>query len=135
MISRDENAHNFLKLPLFTVNKGNFIAKNDSFIAIWDAHPVTPLHALLIPQAERKTFFDLDEAEVLAFYDLLGRVKATITEKDKSVDGFNIGMNCEGSAGQTVMQCHVHVIPRRKGDMADPRGGVRAVFADKKLYG
>lgn len=53
---------------------------------------------------------------------------------DPSVTGFNIGMNAGVSAGQTILHCHVHLIPRREGDMADPRGGVRGVIPDKQKY-
>jgi len=53
---------------------------------------------------------------------------------DASIDGFNIGMNCGETAGQTVFHCHVHLIPRRKGDVENPRGGVRHIIAGKGFY-
>ena len=55
-------------------------------------------------------------------------------EKDNLITGFNIGINDGSDAGQTVMHCHVHLIPRRKGDMDDPRGGVRGVIPEKQSY-
>ena len=48
--------------------------------------------------------------------------------------GFNIGMNCEESAGQTVFHAHIHLIPRRDGDTPHPRGGVRGVIPGKMGY-
>ena len=52
----------------------------------------------------------------------------------KNVTGFNIGMNCGLDAGQTIFHCHIHLIPRRKGDVDDPKGGVRGVIADRQKY-
>ena len=55
-------------------------------------------------------------------------------EKDNSISGFNIGINQGETAGQTVMHLHIHLIPRRKGDIEDPRGGVRGVIPSKQKY-
>ena len=60
--------------------------------------------------------------------------KEIITKKDKLVTGFNIGMNNGEDAGQTIFHCHVHLIPRRKGDIKNPRGGIRGVIPSKKDY-
>jgi len=65
---------------------------------------------------------------------LLDAVRAEVIAADKSVEGFNIGINAGEVAGQTVAHCHVHLIPRRKGDVAEPRGGVRAVITGKASY-
>ena len=65
---------------------------------------------------------------------MIQEIKNDILEKDKDVTGFNIGMNCGEDAGQTIPHCHIHLIPRRKGDMEDPRGGVRGVIPDKQKY-
>jgi diadenosine tetraphosphate (Ap4A) HIT family hydrolase len=53
---------------------------------------------------------------------------------DSAVCGFNIGTNNGSEAGQTISHCHLHLIPRRKGDIDDPRGGVRGVIRDKRVY-
>ena len=60
--------------------------------------------------------------------------KLEIFFDDNTITGFNIGMNCGEDAGQTVFHCHVHLIPRRKGDMDEPKGGVRGVIPDKRTY-
>jgi len=60
--------------------------------------------------------------------------KQLLQEADSKIGGFNIGMNCGESAGQTVFHCHVHLIPRRKGDVENPRGGVRHIIAGKGFY-
>ena len=60
--------------------------------------------------------------------------KTTLQESDSMIDGFNIGMNCGETAGQTMFHCHVNLIPRRKGDVENPRGGVRHIIAGKGFY-
>ncbi len=65
---------------------------------------------------------------------LIDQVRVDMLAEDRLVEGFNIGMNCGEAAGQTVMHCHVHLIPRRKGDVAELRGGVRGVILGKASY-
>jgi diadenosine tetraphosphate (Ap4A) HIT family hydrolase/5-methylcytosine-specific restriction endonuclease McrA len=110
------------------------VAENDLAFAIRDGHPVTPLHTLVIPRRHAATFFDLYEPERRAINLLLDEVRAGILAEDKAVEGFNIGMNSGEVAGQTVMHCHVHLIPRRRGDVEQPRGGVRGVIPGKASY-
>lgn len=55
-------------------------------------------------------------------------------KKDKSIEGFNIAINSGEVAGQTIFHCHIHLIPRRRGDVKDPRGGLRGIFKDKQIY-
>lgn len=91
-----------------------------------DAYPVTDGHLLFVPtQLTAVSQFACYKAAYQWGYD------GVETEK---WDGFNIGQNCGESAGQTVMYPHVHMIPRRKGDMEDPRGGVRHVIPEKGNY-
>lgn len=110
------------------------IAKNELAYAIRDGFPVTPLHTLIIPKRHAVTYFDLSEAEILACNQLMQDIKITILKEDTSVDGFNIGMNAGETAGQTVFHCHIHLIPRRKGDVENPRGGVRHIIPGKGFY-
>lgn len=98
-----------------------------------DAYPVTEGHALVIPKRHVEDYFGLSQAEINAINRLLTEHKDKL-EQDSSVTGFNIGANCGDSAGQTVFHCHMHLIPRRKGDMEDPRGGVRHVIPSKANY-
>jgi ATP adenylyltransferase len=65
---------------------------------------------------------------------LLDQVRLRVLGDDKAVQGFNVGMNCGETAGQTIMHCHVHLIPRRPGDVDRPRGGIRAVIPGKAVY-
>jgi ATP adenylyltransferase len=119
----------FCELPA-----GRIIASNALAVAIRDQHPVTPLHTLVIPKRHAATFFDLFEPERRAINQLLDGARAEIVKKDASVSGFNIGMNSGDTAGQTVGHAHVHLIPRRHGDVQDPRGGVRGVIPGKAAH-
>ena len=79
-------------------------------------------------------YFDLTKKELLACDELLKKIKQDIQAEDASVDGFNIGMNAGLSAGQTVFHCHIHLIPRRTGDVENPCGGVRHTIPGKGFY-
>lgn len=102
--------------------------------AFWDAFPVTSLHALVIPRRHVETVFDLTADELDACIRLVQVVRSTILEQDATVSGFNVGTNAGTSAGQTVLHAHIHVIPRRDGDVPSPRGGVRHVIPGKGSY-
>ena len=110
------------------------IASNTLAFAIRDNYPVTELHTLVIPKRHATTFFDLFEPERRAINQLLDGLWVEIMKKDASVSGFNIGMNSGDTAGQTISHAHVHLIPRRRGDVQDPRGGVRGVIPGKATY-
>jgi diadenosine tetraphosphate (Ap4A) HIT family hydrolase/5-methylcytosine-specific restriction endonuclease McrA len=110
------------------------VAFNALAFAIRDKYPVTELHTLVIPRRHAETFFDLFEPERRAINQLLVDLRAEVTSKDASVRGFNIGINNGDTAGQTVGHAHIHLIPRRLGDVQDPTGGIRAVIPGKAIY-
>ncbi|MBF9058172.1 HIT domain-containing protein [Rhodobacterales bacterium HKCCSP123] len=110
------------------------ISENELAFAIRDAFPVTELHTLIIPKRHVADYFDLYQPELNAIQSLLQEQKGQIEAHDSSVEGFNVGMNSGECAGQTIFHVHVHLIPRRKGDVAEPRGGVRGVIPDKQSY-
>jgi len=110
------------------------ILTNDLAFAVYDKYPVTKYHVLIIPKRHAKTFFDLIPAEKTLCLELVDAVKSKIQEKDKTVTGFNVGFNSGKDSGQTIMHCHIHVIPRRKGDAVDPTGGVRNVIPGMGKY-
>lgn len=110
------------------------IATNGSVFAIEDKYPVTPGHLLIIPFRHTEGYFSLTEQERKYAEELLRTLKSKIQQKDNTVTGFNVGMNCGESAGQTVMHAHIHLIPRRDGDTPDPRGGVRGCVPNKQKY-
>ena len=109
-------------------------AENELAYANYDTYPVSEFHCLIIPKRHVKDYFDLSDDEAIACNNLIKRIKDEITLKDPSVKGFNIGTNSGAIAGQSIMHCHIHLIPRRKGDMDNPKGGVRGVIPSKQKY-
>lgn len=110
------------------------IASNSLAYAIRDGYPVTPLHTLVIPRRHLVDYFCLSKEELFACDDLLRQIKEEIQQLDSAVDGFNIGMNSGASAGQTIFHCHIHLIPRRSGDVENPKGGIRHLIPGKGYY-
>ena len=108
--------------------------ENDLALSFKDLYPVTNGHTLVIPKRKVQSIFDLTEEETAAMFELLHLQKEDLKNKDTSITGFNIGVNDGEDAGQTIMHCHIHLIPRRSGDMEDPRGGVRGVIPEKQSY-
>jgi diadenosine tetraphosphate (Ap4A) HIT family hydrolase len=95
---------------------------------------VTPLHSLVIPRPHVADYFELHDSEVRAMHRLIEQVRQRIVDGDPSVRAFNIGVNSGLLAGQSVLHAHVHLIPRRAGDVDSPRGGVRATIPGKGDY-
>lgn len=108
--------------------------QNSLAMVLSDAFPVTAGHSLVIPKRHTADYFDLGTAEVHACQQLIGEMRAALLTRDPSIVGFNIGVNCGEAAGQTVMHSHIHLIPRRLGDSANPRGGVWAVIPERADY-
>ena len=106
----------------------DILFENDLAIAFYDGFPVSDGHTLIISKRHVETFFDLTNDEQIAILDLLNKSKEYL-EKEFKPDGFNIGLNCGTFAGQSVMHVHMHLIPRYKGDVSNPRGGVRGVVS------
>src|ERR1051326_4607954 len=113
--------------------KSSWIASNDLAFAIRDRFPVTPGHTLIVTRRVVADWFSATSAERLAILDLIDLVKKQLVE-DVHPDGFNVGFNAGTAAGQTVPHLHVHVIPRFRGDMEDPRGGIRHVIPSRGNY-
>jgi diadenosine tetraphosphate (Ap4A) HIT family hydrolase len=101
---------------------------------IKDKFEVTPGHHLIIPKRHFDNYFELKSAELLAFNELLLKTKDKLRNEDSSIEGFNIGINQGAVAGQTIFHTHMHLIPRRKGDVEHPTGGVRNVIPGKGGY-
>ena len=114
--------------------KNNIVDENDHAYASYDPYPVSKKHCLIVPKRHVKNYFDLSEKEILACNQLIKSMKIKIEEKDKSVKGFNIGTNSGKAAGQSIMHCHIHLIPRREGDVENPQGGVRSVIPSNQYY-
>ena len=101
--------------------------------AAWDRHPASDGHFLVIPYRHFASYFDITDEEREDLWNLVAEGKVMADEK-WNPDGYNIGINVGESAGQSIHHLHIHVIPRYKGDVENPKGGVRGVLPDKKLY-
>lgn len=119
----------FCNLP-----KSRVIDEDDFMMVVKDNYPVTKHHTLFIPKRHVEDYFGLFQPELNSLNKFITLYKEKIMSKDKLVTGFNIGMNNGEDAGQTIFHCHIHLIPRRKGDIKNPRGGVRGVIPNKKDY-
>ena len=120
---------------LFCNSKISGVAhENDLAYASYDTYPVSEFHCLIIPKRHVIDYFDLTDEELVACNDLIKIIKDEILIKDKNVKAFNIGTNAGKIAGQSIMHCHIHLIPRRKGDVENPQGGVRSVIPQKQHY-
>ena len=115
-------------------NQNELIFENELAYASSDSYPVSQFHSLVVPKRCIENYFELNEKEILACNDLIKKLKKKIISEDKSVEGFNIGTNAGKVAGQSIFHCHIHVIPRRKGDVDNPQGGVRSVIPLKQHY-
>tara|TARA_Y100000768_G_C23588628_1_gene500504 strand:+ start:202 stop:603 length:402 start_codon:yes stop_codon:yes gene_type:complete len=116
------------------IKKQDVIYENDYAYANYDPYPVSKFHSLIIPKRHIRNFFDLNEKEIIACNELLKTIRLKIQNDDKLVEGFNVGTNAGIVAGQTIMHCHIHLIPRRRGDVENPQGGVRGVIPLKQHY-
>jgi diadenosine tetraphosphate (Ap4A) HIT family hydrolase len=99
-----------------------------------DSYPVSELHSLIVPKRHVETYFELTNEEIQACNDLILKTKDNILHQDPSVKGFNLGTNAGKVSGQSIMHCHIHLIPRREGDVENPQGGVRSVIPKKQHY-
>ena len=134
--SSERNLSQVCDVPGFGPVEGSQILGQDAlFVVAWDRYPVSPGHCLIIPKRQAALFSDLrrnEKARLMNWIDwCLDRLKKTLRPTPA---GFNVGLNDGPAAGQTVPQLHMHIIPRYKGDVADPRGGVRFVIAEKGKY-
>ena len=116
------------------INSKDLILDNEFAFASFDSYPVSKYHSLIVPKRHILDYFELTNDELLACNDLIKKIKKKIQNEDKTVDGFNIGTNSGVVAGQSIMHCHLHLIPRRKGDVDNPQGGVRGVIPSKQHY-
>ena len=118
-------------------NKTNckVIYSTENFFIIRDtAYPVTKHHTLIVTNRHVEDFFNLTKKEMNDLDEILKKQKEELKNLDNEISAFNVGVNIGKDAGQSIMHCHIHLIPRRKGDVDDPRGGVRGVIPSKQKY-
>jgi|TARA_B110000444_G_C18293452_1_gene346240 diadenosine tetraphosphate (Ap4A) HIT family hydrolase len=116
------------------IKESGLVKENDLAYASYDSYPVSEGHCLIIPKRHVKDYFDLSNDEIIACNDLIKEIKNEIIKKDNSVKGFNVGSNAGKISGQSILHCHIHLIPRRPGDVENPQGGVRSVIPSKQHY-
>lgn len=119
----------FCEMPITRIT-----LKTESFYVVEDAYPVTKNHSLIISKEHDLTISSMSKEQYIELANCINKTKELIRLTDSFVTGFNIGINEGKDAGQTVMHFHCHLIPRRRGDMSDPRGGVRGVLPNKQKY-
>jgi diadenosine tetraphosphate (Ap4A) HIT family hydrolase len=120
--------------PFCELGERRPIAENPLAALILDKFPVTEGHMLAIPRRHIGDYFDLHQPERNAIQRLLEEGRTRLRQRDATIAGFNVGINSGAAAGQTVFHCHVHLIPRRPGDVENPRGGVRCVMPGEQHY-
>jgi len=106
------------------ISAKEYVLENKLSVALFDKFPVNKGHMLIIPKRHFSTYFDATYKEVQAINELAKRAKQLLDDK-YSPDGYNIGINIGKDAGQTIFHLHVHMIPRYKGDVEEPKGGIR----------
>ena len=107
---------------------------SELFYVVRDGYPVTKYHTLIIPNRHVSDFFDLNNNELNDLNKILKSQRQSLLDLDKEITGLNIGINSGVEAGQTIMHVLIHLIPRRKGDIENPSGGVRGVIPSKQKY-
>jgi len=129
----EENACYFCQIPQEEKESLRIIASYRLCYVVCDRFPVSPGHLLIIPKKHTENWFTASEEVRQEMMHVLQEMKKRLDEESHP-DGYNIGMNCGVVAGQTMMHLHLHLIPRYKGDVDDPRGGVRGVIPSKQKY-
>ena len=114
--------------------KQKIVYSSKLIFVVRDSYPVTKHHTLIIPHRHVSDFFDLNDDEFIELNQILKEQRKSLLNLDKEITGFNVGVNAGSDAGQSIMHCHIHLIPRRKGDIKNPRGGVRGVIPSKQKY-
>tara|TARA_B100000965_G_scaffold245451_1_gene205981 strand:+ start:150 stop:545 length:396 start_codon:yes stop_codon:yes gene_type:complete len=111
------------------------LKKNKFFFIIRDTnYPVTKHHTLIISNRHVEDYFELTNNELSELNKIIKEEKNKLEKIDPTISAYNIGVNIGKDAGQSIMHCHIHLIPRRNGDVEDPRGGVRGVIPSKQKY-
>ena len=116
------------------IKKDKLLLENDLAYASTDSYPVSKFHSLIVTKRHVENYFELTTEEIQACNELILKTKENILKEDTTVKGFNIGSNAGKVAGQSILHCHIHLIPRREGDVENPQGGVRSVISKKQHY-
>lgn len=146
-IYKNENVEIYEYQHYTFLNKGNgeispflsdgenreLLFESATVFSFYDKFPVSKGHTLIVPKRLVSNYFELSVKEQIACWLMVNKVKEEL-QKLYNPDGFNVGININQEAGQTIFHCHIHIIPRYKNDVENPRGGVRGVIPEKKNY-
>ena len=146
-VFKNENCEVYEYEHYTSLNKGNtelspflvgeeireLIVETATVFSFYDKFPVSKGHCLVVPKRLVSNYFDLTLKEQTACWIVVNKVKTILQEK-YNPDGFNIGININLEAGQTIWHSHIHIIPRYRGDVENPKGGIRGVIPSKKEY-
>ncbi len=119
--------------PFCNPPPGRVVLEGVAAMALWDSHPLNPGHVLIVPRRHVASWFEVTATEREQMLDLADDARRIVIEKHRP-DAFNLGINDGAMAGQTVPHVHLHLIPRYRGDMPDPRGGVRWIIPERAGY-
>ena len=119
--------------PFCNVTSGEILTRTAVAVVVRDAFPISEGHTLVIPRRHVECIFDLSDSDQAELWQLVAQVRSALADQ-LSPDAFNVGINDGEAAGQTILHAHVHVIPRFRGDVSDPRGGVRWIIPEKAVY-
>ena len=116
-------------------NNSELIEESSLCYARRDGYPVSDHHTLVIPKRHVESYFDLEESELIEIYqNAATHARRDFRRWDPTVSAFNVGVNIGRDAGQSIFHVHMHLIPRRQGDIDNPQGGVRGVIPSKRTY-
>jgi ATP adenylyltransferase len=120
--------------PFCNIPADRILAEDEVCLAVPDSYPVSPGHTLIIPRRHVASFRDMTSDEWNSVHRLAADLAKKLQADDSSIQGFNLGINDGRPAGQTIMHAHIHLIPRRSGDVQHPEGGIRGVIPGKARY-
>ncbi|WP_374723433.1 HIT family protein [Calidifontibacillus erzurumensis] len=119
--------------PFCQIEKKQILLENKNAIAFFDKYPVQKGHMLIIPKEHVESYFDANDQQIYDIHELI-KLGKKFLEREYSPDGYNIGVNVGSYGGQTIHHLHFHLIPRYKGDIEDPRGGIRNMIPNLVDY-
>jgi diadenosine tetraphosphate (Ap4A) HIT family hydrolase len=119
--------------PFYPIAPERMLLETRQCVAFLDKYPVSKGHALVAAKTVTASLFDLPVEVQAEVWETVRQARAVLIRRYQP-DGFNIGINDGPAAGQTVAHAHVHIIPRYRNDVSDPRGGIRRIILAKARY-
>jgi diadenosine tetraphosphate (Ap4A) HIT family hydrolase len=119
--------------PFFPLDASRMVHRALGCMAFYDAYPVSVGHTLVVPEEYVASIFELPVDRQADLWAVVADVREILRQRH-SPNGFNIGINDGTAAGQTISHAHIHIIPRYRDDVPDPRGGIRWVIPEKAQY-